>query len=83
MAQEEYTKYEFCKSIGCSGLTKVEGTIADYECRNYSYNCKQTAKSFHHWLKEQGYKLVKENSLVEVNPHDFDEFFKKIAECAD
>lgn len=52
---EEYKNHEFCKDVECTAL---------------EYNtcspviCHKTAKHFHKWLKQHGYKIVKVASIV-------------------
>lgn len=79
--QDEYCKYDFCKSIGCSGLQKVEGTVAGYKCYQYSYNCLHSAKAFHHWLEEQGYKIVRETDNEPVSSQEIASFMHRLGEC--
>lgn len=49
----EYKKYEYCKAIGCSGI--------EYSDKCCTSGCFYTAKDFHKWLKENNFKIVKEN----------------------
>jgi hypothetical protein len=53
--QQEYQKYEFCRADACNLLVgnDKEGCAARPE------HCKRTAKEFHHWLKENGYWIVR------------------------
>jgi hypothetical protein len=51
----EYQKYEFCKDVECTAL--------EYNACN-AYVCYKTAKHFHKWLKQHGYKIVKVASIV-------------------
>lgn len=52
---EEYKKHEFCKDVKCTAL---------------EYNtcspviCHKTAKHFHRWLEQNGYKIIKVASIV-------------------
>ena len=52
---KEYKKYEFCKSVGCIELTKKE----PIKC-GAVYKCVYTAREFHRWLKNNGYKILKD-----------------------
>ena len=54
-SQITYKKYEFCKSVNCSGLYN--------KC--CVHGCYHTAKRFHHWLQENNFKIIREN----VNEH--------------
>jgi len=48
----EYKKYEFCKAVDCSGLSyEHDKCILDYDCF-------KSAKTFHKWLNENGFKIV-------------------------
>ena len=47
-----YKKYEFCKSVNCSGLYN--------KC--CVHGCYHTAKYFHNWLQENNFKIIKENT---------------------
>lgn len=53
-AKREYQKYEFCKAVNCP-VIKNQST-----CEIGSIMCIRTAKEFHLWLKDNGYKIVKE-----------------------
>ena len=48
--QIEYEKYEFCKSVNCSGLYN--------KC--CVHGCYHTAKRFHNWLQENNFKIIKD-----------------------
>jgi hypothetical protein len=50
--QQEYQKYGFCRDIGCA-YAPPSG------CKMDAPGCVRTAKEFHHWLKENGYRIVK------------------------
>ena len=52
----EYRKYEFCKSTGCCNFNN---NTCDHAGKG-SNMCNRTAKEFHKWLKENNFKLVKE-----------------------
>jgi len=56
--QQEYQKYDFCCSIdnGKNCLDWVDGDC----CFVLNQDCTRTAKEFHHWLKENGYRIVKD-----------------------
>jgi len=47
-----YEKYEFCKQVECIWL---EGG----KCFVDNNSCVHSAKAFHHWLRENGYRIVK------------------------
>lgn len=50
---QEYQKHEFCKKSECDDLR-------DGKCQaQIDQDCWYTAKEFHHWLKENGYRIVK------------------------
>ena len=51
----EHQKYEFCMAIKCQDLVKDKCVLGD----DYHSFCCATAKEFHHWLKENGYKILK------------------------
>ena len=51
----EYKKYEFCKAFKCPALK-------DNLCRTDPEVCVFSAKEFHHWLKENGFKIVAAHS---------------------
>ena len=51
--QQEYGKYEFCRDIGCV-YAPPNG------CKIDAPGCVRTAKEFHHWLKENGYRIVRD-----------------------
>lgn len=58
----EYQKYEFCKYMKCEALTEGK----DF-CWVDENNCKFTAKTFHKWLKKEGFiifKAANENEMV-------------------
>lgn len=48
--QITYKKYEFCKSVNCSGLYN--------KC--CVHGCYHTAKRFHNWLQENNFKIIKD-----------------------
>lgn len=62
----EYRKYEFCKSVGCYYYYPNNR----FEAENCSVPnmsiCPYTAKEFHKWLKENGFKIFKAESTDEV-----------------
>lgn len=47
----EYQKYEFCKDVECGAFDN--GRCHARQC------CYRTAKHFHRWLKQNGYKIIK------------------------
>ncbi len=51
-SQITYKKYEFCKSVNCSGLYN--------KC--CVHGCYHTAKYFHNWLQENNFKIIKEDT---------------------
>lgn len=50
----EYQKYEFCKAIKCPSLK-------DNICNIDPEVCLYSAKEFHIWIKENNFKIVKDN----------------------
>jgi len=50
-----YRKSEFCTAVSCSWLHPNGKTCADTEG-----NCAFTAKEFHHWLKSNNFRIVKD-----------------------
>jgi hypothetical protein len=50
--QQEYQKHEFCQDIGCA-YAPPSG------CKMDAPGCVRTAKEFHNWLKENGYRIVR------------------------
>ena len=50
----EYEKYEFCSNIRCGFFHHIE-----IKCLN-KHRCIFSAKDFHHWLKDNGFKIVKD-----------------------
>lgn len=59
--KEEYKKLEFCIDVSCQHYWP-ESTHCQEHCGvNNKSNCNFTAKEFHHWLKDNGYKIVKDN----------------------
>jgi len=57
----EYKRYEFCKHVGCKTLD-VEYDV----CPVVPELCVRTAKMFHHWLKHNDYKIIKQNKIINV-----------------
>ena len=58
----EYQKHEFCKDIKCNQFipeSKKHG-ITESCMFSHDSDCIHTAKEFHKWLKENNFKLVKE-----------------------
>lgn len=49
----EYRKYEFCEDIDCIGMRHGKCSVKGPN------ECICTAKDFHHWLNENGFKIVK------------------------
>lgn len=52
--QRLYEKNEFCIAVSCSWLHPLTKTCADKEG-----NCAYTAREFHNWLKENNFRIVK------------------------
>lgn len=48
---KEYKDYEFCKDVECGAFDN--GRCYARQC------CYRTAKHFHRWLKQNGYKIIK------------------------
>ena len=63
----QYEKYEYCKSIQCPDL---QSCAAIYFCDNTADYCRRTAKEFHHWLKENGFQIVKTHIQPAVQADD-------------
>ena len=51
--QIEHKKYEFCRSIDCTGLHNNKCCVQ---------GCCHNAKHFHKWLQENNFKIIKENT---------------------
>ena len=51
--QISYEKYEFCRSIDCTGLHNNKCCV---------HGCCHTAKHFHKWLQCHNFKIIKENN---------------------
>ena len=56
----EYGKYEFCKAVDCEYHYPKNRFEAENCSVPISSYCPLTAKEFHQWLKENGFKIVKE-----------------------
>lgn len=56
--QIEYEKYEFCKSVNCSGLYYENCSGLYNKC--CVHGCYHTAKRFHNWLQENNFKIIKD-----------------------
>jgi DNA-directed RNA polymerase subunit RPC12/RpoP len=52
--QHEYQKYEFCQADACPFVEITGG------CPVKPENCYRTAKQLHHWLIENGYRIVRD-----------------------
>ena len=50
--QTAYEKYEFCRSLKCPYLTPSTTCCID--------GCYYTVKRFHHWLKKNNFKIIKD-----------------------
>ena len=50
--QIAYEKYEFCRSMKCPYLTPSTTCCID--------GCFYTVKRFHHWLKKNNFKIIKD-----------------------
>ena len=59
---KEYEKCEFCKQIKCECLIPESEELGIPISCNFSHDkdCIYTAREFHHWLKENGFKIIKE-----------------------
>jgi hypothetical protein len=58
--QQEYQKHEFCRDTECPDLLNV-GTERETCLIGDNYPvCCRTAKHFHDWLKENGYRIVRD-----------------------
>jgi hypothetical protein len=56
--QQEYQKHEFCRDMECRYL-KNETCVEPLVRPDVTpYGCPFTAKGFHHWLKENGYRML-------------------------
>jgi len=53
--EREYKKYEYCKAIGCPCIKYTERCCIS--------SCAYTAKHFHKWLKENNFKIIKEEVI--------------------
>jgi hypothetical protein len=49
---QEYGKYEFCRAVECENMQE--------KCMVGDGYCSFTAKELHHWLKENGYRIVRD-----------------------
>ena len=61
--QIEYKDREFCKSTECRAYIKEREGGPFPLCAltgNPHLDCIKTAKEFHKWLKENGYRIVKD-----------------------
>jgi len=55
----KYQKHEFCRDVECEGLrSDLNGDKT--QCPYYAEYCLKTAKEFHDWLKNKGFKITKE-----------------------
>jgi hypothetical protein len=52
--QQEYQKHEFCRDVDCENIYNQKSCVVPHDV-----HCSFTAKEFHHWLKDNGYKIVK------------------------
>ena len=50
--EREYEKYEYCKAVNCPAIEYGEKCCIS--------GCIYTARQFHEWLKENNFKIVKE-----------------------
>ena len=54
---KEYQDHEFCNDILCDAISSHNQCI----CKEiYWKDCIHTAKEFHKWLKDMGYKIIKD-----------------------
>jgi hypothetical protein len=51
--QQELNLTEFCRDMDCEYLYKQKSCVV------YKIYCTHTAKEFHHWLRDNGYRIVK------------------------
>ncbi|NDY73962.1 hypothetical protein [Desulfobacter hydrogenophilus] len=49
---KEYQRHEFCRVVGCPGLS-------DDKCTAPGAFCLFTARQFHEWLQDNGYRIIK------------------------
>ena len=59
-SQITYEKYEFCKSVNCTGLHNNKCCV---------HGCCHNAKHFHKWLQENNFKIIKENDDTKIPSH--------------
>ena len=60
----EYQTYEFCKAIKCQDFIKDKCAMGNGDY----FFCSAFPETFQHWLKENGYRILKEeNTDVELN----------------
>jgi len=61
--KQEYKDHEFCKDIACEGYSErwkhVNGVYCVYKGRPRP-DCARTARDFIKWLKQNGYRIVKD-----------------------
>lgn len=50
----EYEEYEFCKDVRCPSFL-----LCLQESDTLIVDCVMTAKEYHKWLKEKGFKIIK------------------------
>ena len=50
----EYEDYEFCYDVRCAWVKKNKCSL--------SPGCRHTAREFHKWLTDNGFKIVKADS---------------------
>ena len=55
MKTREYKKYEFCKAVKCCNFNNNK---CDHKGKR-NIMCNRTAKEFHHYLKENNFRIVK------------------------
>jgi len=56
--KRKYQKYEYCKDVNCPCY--IRGTKDLQVLPNcIASDCVMTAKDFHHWLKENGFEIIK------------------------
>ncbi len=56
-----YNKYEFCKDINCH-LLEDKCLVKQIDTEMFDHGCPHSAKTFHKWLKENGFFILKPKS---------------------
>jgi hypothetical protein len=55
----EYQRHEFCQAMECQDLINVGKKSELCSVGDNFHVCCRTAKHFHNWLKENGYRIVR------------------------